>query len=171
MRVSGLLHVIAVVACLCPLTSTAQTAAQRRAAASAAAEDPAEPFRKHRDTRHGHDHYYPDRGAIVRDLPAGTIGTSYAGVSFRYHDGIWLEPRGPAYMVVSPPIGLIAPTLPLYSTVVARGAESFLYCNDTYYRPRPDLGGYEVVNDPTMEVGVAPAAEACSSVVPSSPWS
>jgi hypothetical protein len=144
MRVPGLLHVIAIVACLSPLTSTAQT----------------EPFHKHRDTLHGHDHYYPDRGAIVRDLPVGTIGTSYAGVSYRYHDGIWLEPRGPAYMVVSPPIGLIAPTLPLFSTVVAHGADSFLYCNDTYYRPRPDLGGYEVVNDPAMEVGTPPAAEA-----------
>lgn len=160
MRVSGLLHVIAVVACLSPLTSMAQTAAQRRAAASLAVEEQTEPFHKHRDTRHGHDHYYPDRGAIVRDLPVGTIGTSYAGVSYRYHDGIWLEPRGPAYMVVSPPIGLIAPTLPLFSTVVAHGAESFLYCNDAYYRPRPDLGGYEVVNDPAMEVGAPAAAEA-----------
>jgi hypothetical protein len=158
MRVSGLLPVITVVACLSPLTSTAQTAAQRRAAASAAAEEQTEPYHKHRDTRHGHDHYYPDRGAIVRDLPVGTIGTSYAGVSYRYHDGIWLEPRGPAYMVVSPPLGLIAPTLPLYSTVVTHGSESFLYCNDTYYRPRPDLGGYEVVNDPAMEAGAAPAA-------------
>ncbi|MBS0418850.1 MAG: hypothetical protein JSR66_14135 [Proteobacteria bacterium] len=158
MRVSGLLPVIAVVTCLSPLTSTAQTAAQRRAAASAAAEEQTEPYHKHRDTRHGHDHYYPDRGAIVRDLPVGTIGTSYAGVSYRYHDGIWLEPRGPAYMVVSPPLGLIAPTLPLYSTVVAHGPESFLYCNDTYYRPRPDLGGYEVVNDPAMEAGAPPAA-------------
>src|SRR5262249_48375642 len=68
-----------------------------------AAEQQTEPFHKHHDTRHGHDHYYPDRGAIVRDLPVGTIGTSYAGVSYRYHDGIWLEPRGPAYMVVAPP--------------------------------------------------------------------
>jgi hypothetical protein len=135
----------------------AETPAPHRAAVSAPAEEQTEPFHKHHDSRHGHDHYYPDRGAIVRDLPVGTIGTSYAGVSYRYHDGIWLEPRGPAYMVVAPPIGLVAPTLPLYSTVVTHGADSYLYCNDTYYRPRPDLGGYEVVNDPTLE-SAPPAA-------------
>ena len=159
MRVSGLWCVAAWVVCLLPVTASAQNTAQRRAAVIAASEDQTEPYHKHRDIRHGHDHYYPDRGAIVRDLPVGTIGTSYAGVSYRYHDGIWLEPRGPAYMVVAPPVGLIAPTLPLYSTVVTHGSDSFLYCNDTYYRPRPDLGGYEVVNDPTMESGPAPPAE------------
>jgi hypothetical protein len=147
MRVSGLLCTATVVVCLSSPISLAQAPPQ------------AEPFHKHHDSRHGHDHYYPDRGAIVRDLPVGTIGTSYAGVSYRYHDGIWLEPRGPAYMVVAPPIGLVAPTLPLYSTVVTHGGDSYLYCNDTYYRPRPDLGGYEVANDPTLEsVSAAPAA-------------
>src|SRR5512142_1816742 len=108
MRVSGLVCAAAFVYCFLPIPSSAQGTAQRRAAAVTASEEQAEPFHKHRDTRHGHDHYYPDRGAIVRDLPVGTIGTSYAGVSYRYHDGIWLEPRGPAYMVVAPPIGLVA---------------------------------------------------------------
>jgi hypothetical protein len=159
MRVSGLLCVAAWVVCLLPITASAQSTAQRRAAAIAATEEQTEPYHKHRDIRHGHDHYYPDRGAIVRDLPVGTIGTSYAGVSYRYHDGIWLEPHGPAYMVVAPPVGLLAPTLPLYSTVVTHGPDSFLYCNDTYYRPRPDLGGYEVVNDPAMETGPAAPPE------------
>ena len=122
MRVSGLLCTAAMVACLSPRPSLAEPPAPHRAAVSAAAEEQTEPFHKHHDSRHGHDHYYPDRGAIVRDLPVGTIGTSYAGVSYRYHDGIWLEPRGPAYMVVAPAIGLVAPTLPLYSTVVTHGA-------------------------------------------------
>jgi hypothetical protein len=159
MRVSGLVCVAGWVVCLLPITSSAQSTAQRRAAAVTASEEQTEPYHKHRDIRHGHDHYYPDRGAIVRDLPAGTIGTSYAGVSYRYHDGIWLEPHGPAYIVVAPPVGLLAPTLPLYSTVVTHGSDSFLYCNDTYYRPRPDLGGYEVVNDPAMESGPAAPPE------------
>jgi hypothetical protein len=143
-----------VVTCFSPITSSAEAVAQHRVAA----EEQSEPYHKHRDIRHGHDHFYPDRGAIVRDLPAGTIGTSYAGVSYRYHDGIWLEPRGPAYMVIAPPIGLVAPTLPLYSTVVTHGAETFLYVNETYYRARPDLGGYEVVNDPTLEPPPVPEA-------------
>ena len=154
MRVSGLLcasTVLALVVCSGPVAWSA--------------EQQTEPFHKHHDTRHGHDHYYPDRGAIVRDLPVGTIGTSYAGVSYRYHDGIWLEPRGPAYMVVAPPIGLLAPTLPLYSTVVTHGPDSYLYCNDTYYKPRPDLGGYEVVNDPSLESATAAAPPAPDALV------
>jgi hypothetical protein len=145
MRVIGLLCTTLVVACLSPTPSYSQGGEQHRP------EEQSEPYHKHHDTRHGHDHFYPDRGAIVRDLPKGTIGISYAGVSYRYHDGIWLEARGPAYMVVTPPIGLVAPTLPLFSTIVTHGGETYLYANDIYYRPRPDLGGYEVVNDPVEE--------------------
>jgi hypothetical protein len=142
MRASGLLFASLFVAFLAPTYSYGQSAEQHRS------EEQSEPYHKHHDTRHGHDHVYPDRGAIVRDLPRGTIAVNYAGVSYRYHDAIWLESRGPAFMVVAPPIGLVAPTLPTFSTTLARGGETYLYANDTYYRPRPDLGGYEVVNDP-----------------------
>jgi hypothetical protein len=142
MRLSGLLFATFLVACLNQTYSYAQSGEPRRSG-----EQP-EPYHKHHDTRHGHDHFYPDRGAIVRDLPRGTIGVNHADVSYRYHDGIWLEPRGPAFMVVAPPIGIVVPTLPTFSTVLAQGGETYLYANDTYYRPRPDLGGYEVVNEP-----------------------
>jgi hypothetical protein len=145
MRIIGLVCTILVVACFNPTNSYGQGGEQHRS------DEQSEPYHKHHDTRHGHNHFYPDRGAIVRDLPRGTIGISYAGVSYRYHDGIWLEPRGPAYMVVAPPIGLVAPTLPLFSTVVTHGGETYLYANGTYYRPRPDLGGYEVANEPLDE--------------------
>jgi hypothetical protein len=154
-----------VVACLNPAGSYAQGSDQHRP------EEQSEPYHKHHDTRHGHDHFYPDRGAIVRDLPRGTIGTSYAGVSYRYHDGIWLEPRGPAYMVIAPPVGLVAPTLPLFSTVVTHGGETFLYTNDTYYRPRPDLGGYEVVNDPIEESSQAAPEALVGGLLPGAPAS
>jgi len=87
----------------------------------------------------------------VRDLPKGTIGISYAGVSYRYHDGIWLEPRGPAYMVVAPPVGLVAPTLPLFSTVVNPWRGDLSLCQRYLLPPRPDLGGYEVANEPVDE--------------------
>ena len=122
--------------------SYAQTGEPQRA------EEPGEAYHTHRDTRHGHDHVYPDRGALIRDLPKGSIGVMYAGLPYRYHDGIWLEPRGPAFIVVAPPIGLVVPSLPGFVTVLARKGETYLYANDVYYRPRPDLEGYEVVNDP-----------------------
>lgn len=105
----------------------------------------------HRDLRHGHDHSYPDRGAVVRDVPRGAIAVNYAGVAYRFHDGVWYEPRGPAFIVVAPAIGLVVPTLPSFATDLTVGQEAYLYANETYYRPRPDLGGYEVVNAPVEE--------------------
>jgi hypothetical protein len=169
MRVIGLLCTTLVVACFNPANSSAQQGIEKHRSLDSAPEEQSEPYHKHRDTRHGHDHFYPDRGAIVRDLPRGTIGTSYAGVSYRYHDGIWLEPRGPAYMVIAPPIGLVAPTLPLFSTIVTHGGETFLYANDTYYRPRTDLGGYEVVNDPAEEAPQATPEALVGGLLPGAP--
>jgi hypothetical protein len=106
------------------------------------------PYHTHRDSRFGHAHSYPDRGAIIRDVPKTAMVVSYAGISYRFNDGVWFEPRGPAFMVTAPPIGLIVSSLPPFSTVLARGGRTFLYSNDTFYMPRPDVGGYEVVNDP-----------------------
>jgi hypothetical protein len=140
------------------------------------------PYHKHHDTKNGHDHSYPDRGAIVREVPKGAVVVNYAGIAYRFSDGIWFEPHGPAFMVVAPPIGLIVPTLPTFSSVIARSGKLFLYSNDTYYVPRPDVGGYEVVNDPSeatadggnaaagIASGAAPlAAEAVAAGAAASP--
>jgi hypothetical protein len=111
-------------------------------------EAPVPPYNRHQDPHHGHNHVYPDRGAIFRDLPRRAVAVNYAGVSYRFADGIWFEPRGPAYIVVAPPIGLMVPSIPGSATTIQEHGETYLYANDVYYRPRPDLGGYEVVNDP-----------------------
>src|SRR5215831_8057399 len=145
------------VACLYPTRGLGQGTDPK------SAQQTTEPYHKHHDTRNGHDHFYPDRGAILRDLPPSAIVVNYAGLSFRFSDGIWLEPRGPAFMVVSPPIGLIVPTLPSFVTVLAHRGQTFLYANDTYYRPRPDINGYEVVNDPA-ETPLAPAPAPAAAV-------
>ena len=118
------------------------------------------PYHKHHDTKNGHDHSYPDRGAIVREVPKGAVVVNYAGIAYRFSDGIWFEPHGPAFMVVAPPIGLIVPTLPTFSSVIAHSGKLFLYSNDTYYVPRPDVGGYEVVNDPSEATADGGAAVA-----------
>jgi hypothetical protein len=119
-----------------------------------AAASPSEAYRQHEDTRHGHDQMYPDRGAVLRDLPRGASVYNYAGSSYWFADGIWFEPRGPAFVVIAPPIGLVVASLPSSATAVVSAGRPYLYANDIYYRPRPDLGGYEVVNDP-----VEPASE------------
>jgi hypothetical protein len=120
-----------------------------------------EPFHKHHDTRFGHDHFYPDRGSIIREVPKEAATVSYAGLSYKFDEGIWYEPRGPAFMVVAPPIGLVVQSLPTFATLLARSGQVYIYCNDVYYRPRPDVNGYEVVNDPaepTFQVAAESAA-------------
>lgn len=136
------------------------------------AEDRIPPYSTHVDRRHGNDHVYPDRGAVVRDLPQGAAGVNYAGVSYRFAGGVWYERQGPAYIVVAPPIGVIVPQLPAFASGFARGGTNYLYANDVFYRARPDLGGYEVVNDPQDEVPEhsqapdAPAPTRVASAVP-----
>lgn len=106
------------------------------------------PYHTHVDRHLGQNRVYPDRGAVTRDVPRSAVAVNYAGISYRFADGVWFEPRGPAFIVVAPPVGLVVPLLPQFAITVDRGGKTYLYANDVFYRPRPDLGGYEVVNDP-----------------------
>jgi hypothetical protein len=126
------------------------------------------PYNRHQDSHHGHNHVYPDRGAIFRDLPRRAVTVNYAGVSYRFADGIWFEPRGPAFIVVAPPIGLTVPSVPGSATTIQEHGETYLYANDVYYRPRPDLGGYEVVNDPVETAATTQDAEPGALTTPAS---
>jgi len=139
-------------------------------------EEQIDPHHKHQDARHNHNHVYPDRGTVVRNLPASANVVNFAGQSYWFAEGVWFEPRGAAYMVVEPPIGLVVATLPSFATAVTGSAGLYFYANDTYYRPRPDLGGYEVVNDPVdsapagsnAPMMAAPGAPASALAVPAS---
>lgn len=130
------------------------------------AEDQIPPYLTHIDRRYGHDHSYPDRGAVVRDLPQGATAVHYAGISYQFAGGVWYERHGPAYIVVAPPIGLVVPQLPAFATTLDSGGKSYLYANDVFYRPRPDLGGYEVVNDPHDTVAAGSQAPTHSASSP-----
>lgn len=133
------------------------------------------PYETHVDRRHGHDHVYPDRGAVVRDVPRGAATVNYAGLSLRFAGGVWYQRQGPAYIVVAPPIGVVVPRLPAFATRFESAGRTYLYADDVFYRSRPDLGGYEVVNDPQDEApGQARArgdtsAPRLASVAPSAP--
>jgi hypothetical protein len=116
--------------------------------AQAWSEEQIDPRHKHEDARHNHNHVYPDRGTVVRNLPATANVVNYGGQSYWFAEGVWFEPHGAAYTVIEPPIGLVVAALPSFATAVSGSAGLYFYANDTYYRPRPDLGGYEVVNDP-----------------------
>ncbi|MHB8813889.1 MAG: DUF6515 family protein [Steroidobacteraceae bacterium] len=127
------------------------------------AEDQILPYGTHMDRRHGHDHVYPDRGAVVRDAPRGAAAVNYAGLSFVFAGGVWYERLGPDYIVVDPPIGVVVPQLPAFVTNFNSTGKTYLYANDVFYRPRPDLGGYEVVNDPEDVAPGRPQASAAAS--------
>src|SRR5690348_11327376 len=89
--------------------------------AQAADEPPLQfdPYNKHHDRHLGHDHVYPDRGSVFRDPPKGAIVINYAGLAYRFYNGVWFEPRGPAFIVVMPPIGVVVPSLPAFATPFA----------------------------------------------------
>lgn len=120
---------------------------------------PADAYHAHRDSKYGHEHVYPDRGTIVQQVPQGSNVINYAGLSYRFYDAVWYEPRGPAFMVVEPPIGLVVPALPPFATTVSSEGANYVYANDTFYRARPELGGYQVVNDPTAGTARTAAPE------------
>src|SRR5258707_10205306 len=68
------------------------------------------------DSRYNHGRYYPPRGTVLRSLPDGYRPYYRGGSRFYFSGGIWYAPRGPQFVVGSPPPGLIVPGLPpLYS--------------------------------------------------------
>lgn len=140
-------------------------------------EDQTLPYATHVDRRHGNDHVYPDRGAVIRDVPRSAAGVDYAGITYRFAGGVWYQRQGPAYLVVEPPIGVTVPQLPAFVTRFESGGKSYLYANDVFYRALPDSGGYEVVNDPADGVpdpsqtplDVPPSRSASASPPPAQP--
>ena len=132
-------------------------------------EEQIDPHHKHQDARHNHNHVYPDRGTVVRNLPASANVVNYGGQSYWFAEGVWFEPKNAAYMVVEPPIGVVVAALPSFATAVSGSAGLYFYANDTYYRPRPDLGGYEVVNDPVDSAPAGSYAPMQAAPVPSNP--
>src|SRR5215468_9686999 len=72
----------------------------------------------HMDGRFGHNHYYPERGYYVRDLPRERIIVDGPRGRYWYSSGVWYSygPRG--YVVVGAPVGVFVPALPPYYTTV-----------------------------------------------------
>src|SRR6185437_11661526 len=48
-----------------------------------------DPYNKHHDRHLGHNHVYPDRGSVFRDAPKGSITVNYAGLAYRFYNGVW----------------------------------------------------------------------------------
>lgn len=111
------------------------------------------------DGAHGHAHYYPTPGWSVRHPPPPSRTVVWAGVNYRYWDGVWYAPGSAGYVVVRPPYGVVVADLPAFRTLVTIGGLSYLYANGVYYRERRE-GGYEVVPTPVDgDAGPASASD------------
>ena len=120
------------------------------------------------DDRFHHDHFYPALGYGIATLPYGNIGIGFGPDRFFYQAGVWYQPSGAGYVVVQPPVGIVAPALPpAYATVSVAGVP-YYYANGTYYVAAP--GGYAVAQPPADPVALAPQAGAAAPP-PTGSWS
>ncbi|MBL0124465.1 MAG: hypothetical protein IPP88_17630 [Betaproteobacteria bacterium] len=101
------------------------------------------------DSKYQHDRYYPRRGYVVGTLPPGHVGITHGGVRYFHHAGVWFRARGPRYVVVAPPLGIVIPLLPFGYSTVWLGREPYYYADEVYYIRVP--GGFRVVAPPPAD--------------------
>jgi hypothetical protein len=81
------------------------------------------------------------------------------GNRFYFSSGIWYAPRGPGFVVVRPPPGLVISVLPPYYSMVWFGGVPYYYANNVYYSWQPDQNGYAVVDPPDNADNPSPPPE------------
>ena len=100
------------------------------------------------DGRYNHGHYYPRRGAVVRELPGGYRPYYFHGSPFYFSAGVWYAPGPYGFVVTRPPVGLYLSVLPPFYTTVWLGGVPYYYADDVYYQWQPGVNSYEVVTPP-----------------------
>lgn len=114
---------------------------------------------RHVDARYGHNHAYPAPGLRVRAVPREAVVVHFGPGRYWFHGGVWYRARGPGFVVVAPPIGIILPVLPPFYTTLMVGGVPYYYANRTYYAWSDPDQGYRVVDAP-------PGVEAAQVVSP-----
>jgi hypothetical protein len=101
------------------------------------------------DTRYNHGRYYAPVGTSVRALPPDYRPYYFhGGAPYYFSGGVWYAPRGPGFVVVTPPIGLSIAVLPAYYSTVWFGGVPYYYADNVYYTSAPDQSGYVVAPPP-----------------------
>ena len=78
-----------------------------------------------------------------------TTGPYYrGGERFYFNAGVWYAPRGPGFVVVRPPPGLVISVLPPYYSTVWFGGLPYYYADNVYYTWNPADNGYVVAEPP-----------------------
>ena len=100
--------------------------------------------------------YYPPVGRVYPGPPHGAVGVPYHGGNYYYHQGNWYHQHGSSFVVVLPPIGLVAPYLPPFYSTFWIGGFPYFYANNVYYAWQPQQQAYVVAQAPsTAQASVA----------------
>ena len=100
------------------------------------------------DERHNHGRFYPPVGTVRPGLPEGYRPYYRGRDRFYFSGGVWYAPRGPGFVVVTPPPGLVISVLPPYYSTVWFGGIPYYYADNVYYTWQPDQNGYAVADPP-----------------------
>lgn len=112
------------------------------------------------DSRYNHGRYYPPVGTVRPALPENYRPYFRGRERYYFNGGVWYAPRGPGFVVVRPPSGLVISVLPpFYSTVWFSGIP-YYYADNVYYTWQPEQNGYAVVDAPPDADNLAAAESA-----------
>ncbi len=112
------------------------------------------------DGRYNHGRYYAPPGSVVHTLPPDYRPYYRGGSPYYFSGGVWYAPRGPGFVVVTPPVGLVISVLPPYYSTVWYGGVPYYYADNVYYTAQPDQSGYAVVAPPDgADQGAPPAGD------------
>jgi hypothetical protein len=100
------------------------------------------------DSRYNHGRYYAPVGTVARTLPGEYRAYYHGGAPYYFSGGVWYAPRGPGFVVVTPPIGLSIAVLPPYYSTLWVGGVPYYYADNVYYTAAPDQSGYVVATPP-----------------------
>jgi len=95
---------------------------------------------------HYHYRHLPRRGAVVSTMNTRALTIRFGGIDYRFHSGVWYQPRGNQWAVVRPVYGIRVRTLPVGYRKVILGSSVYYYYYGTYYAQNEQE--YEVVVAP-----------------------
>ena len=93
--------------------------------------------------------YWVGLGVSLLAIPATAIAVSAANQDY-YNEGVYMQPQGNSYVVVSAPIGAVISTLPEGYIPVSVNNSNYYYYGGAFYQA--SSGGYVVVQAPVGAV-------------------
>jgi hypothetical protein len=92
---------------------------------------------------------YSSAGDSIAALPDGSIPITFRGSTYYFSSGSWFQQVVAGFVPVTPPPGIVVPSLPPSYTTVWLAGRPYYRLNDVYYASAP--GGYAVVASPASQ--------------------